>query len=137
MATSSSPSPSSRLPFREKHSLEDRKAEVQKVIQNPAYQNCIPVIAEKNPTCKNLQAMSKRKFLLPNDMTLAHFMQVIRKRIGLQPSSALFMQVETWRDGKTTHDSPPTSETMARLYQDYKADDGFLYVVYSEDDVYG
>ncbi len=37
--------------------------------------------------------IDKRKFLVPNDITIAQFMWIIRKRIQLSPEKAIFLFV--------------------------------------------
>ncbi len=37
--------------------------------------------------------IDKRKFLVPNDITIAQFMWIIRKRIQLAPEKAIFLFV--------------------------------------------
>lgn len=55
------------------------------------YPNRFPVIVEKNKKCQNLQDIDKKKFLVPEDLTVGQFVYIIRKRIKLEPSEALYL----------------------------------------------
>ena len=66
---------------------------------------------------------------MPSDLTVGQFIYVIRKRIKLAPEQALFIFC-----GK---DMPPTSDLMQRVYEQKKSDDGFLYVEYAGENVFG
>jgi GABA(A) receptor-associated protein len=67
--------------------------------------------------------IDKRKFLVPNDISVAQFMWIIRKRIQLPSEKAIFLFVN-----KTI---PQSSSTMGQIYNNFKDDDGFLYISYS------
>ena len=55
------------------------------------------------------------------------FVYVIRKRIKLAPEKAIFIFVDEVL--------PPTAAFMAQVYEEYKDEDGFLYVTYSGENV--
>lgn len=51
------------------------------------------VIVERDPKSQ-IQDIDKRKFLVPNDISVAQFMWIIRKRIQLPSEKAIFLFVE-------------------------------------------
>lgn len=55
------------------------------------------------------------------------FVYVIRKRIKLEPEKAIFIYVDEVL--------PPTAALMSSIYEEYKDEDGFLYVTYSGENV--
>jgi hypothetical protein len=57
------------------------------------------------------------------------FVYVIRKRIKLEPEKAIFIYVDEVL--------PPTAALMSAIYEEYKDEDGFLYVTYSGENVSG
>ena len=114
--------------FKKRHTFEQRKAESDKIIQK--YDERIPIIVYKDPKCSNLQEINKNKFLAPDDLTLGQFLVVIRKRIELTDAEALFVFVN-----EST--LAPTSETIGSLYSKYKDEDGFLYMLYCSENVFG
>ena len=73
--------------------------------------------------------IDKRKFLVPNDISVAQFMWIIRKRIQLPSEKAIFLFVN-----KTI---PQSSSTMGQIYNNYKDEDGFLYISYSGENTFG
>ena len=80
-------------------------------------------IVEKsnNRSSKTLPEIDKKKFLCPSDITVGQFQFVIRKRLKLEPEQALFLTVKE-------KFLPPSSALLSAVYQEFKDDDGFLYV---------
>ena len=114
--------------FKKKHSFDERKSESSKIIAK--YEDRIPIIVYKDPKCKNLEEINKNKFLAPTDLTLGQFLVVVRKRINLDEAQALFIFVD-----ETT--LAPTSQTIGNLYENHKDEDGFLYMLYCSENVFG
>merc|ERR1712169_95689 len=102
--------------------LEERRREAERIKRK--YDNRVPEI-------------DKKKYLVPSDLTVAQFQYVIRKRIQLDADQAIFICVETMEKGRKTHTLPPTSDSMLSTYNQYKDDDGFLYVTYHGDSTFG
>jgi len=114
--------------FKKSHSLEKRKDESNKIMAK--YDDRIPIVIFKDEKCKHLNDINKNKFLAPADLTLGHFLCVIRKRIKLEEAQALFIFV----DDSTL---AATSQTIGNLYQRHKDEDGFLYMIYCSENVFG
>ena len=112
--------------FIKKHSLDKRKEESEKILLK--YPTKIPVIVEK-ANHKNTPDINKNKFLVPKDLTLGQFLSIIRKRIDITEQEALYIFI-----GKIL---PPTSETMTKLYSEYKHEDNFLYLNYCIENTFG
>jgi GABA(A) receptor-associated protein len=112
--------------FRKRYSFEQRKGEAERI--KAKYPNRIPVIVEKQPG-SDIQDIEKRKYLIPVDITVAHFLTVIRKRIKLKPKEAIFLFING--------NIPPTSELMSNIYAKEKDLDLFLYVYFCGENVYG
>ncbi|XP_044732503.1 gamma-aminobutyric acid receptor-associated protein-like [Chrysoperla carnea] len=112
--------------YKEENSFEKRKAEGEKIRRK--YPDRVPVIVEKAPKT-HIGDLDKRKYLVPSDLTVGQFYFLIRKRIHLRPEDALFFFVNNL--------IPPTSTTMGTLYSDHHEEDFFLYVAYSDENVYG
>lgn len=60
----------------------------------------------------------KNKFLVPVDLTVGQFAYVIRRRLTLPPTQALFLFI--------ANSLPATSAFMRELYSFHKDVDGFL-----------
>ena len=89
----------------------------------------IPVICEKAPDSK-IQGIEKSKFLLKKEFSVAEFISLLKKKLELEKNDALFLLVQ----GKY---SLSGSETIQQCYDKYKDEDGFLYIYYSNKEVWG
>ena len=96
------------------------------------YPDRIPVIAECDPKSKAaIGALTRTRFLVPNDLTMGQFAYVIRKRMALPPEKAVFLLIA----GRVL---APTAMLMSQAYMEHKdADDDFLYVAVSGENTFG
>lgn len=108
------------------HYIEKRKEESERICSK--FQDRIPVICERIPD-SDIPDIDKRKYLVPADLTVGQFVYVIRRRIHLPSEKAIFIFVKDIL--------PPTAALMSTIYDQYKDDDGFLYVVYSGENTFG
>jgi GABA(A) receptor-associated protein len=90
----------------------------------------VPLICEKAKNALlNCPDIDKNKYLVPNDLTVGHFIYVIRKRLRLQSEKAIFLFV---------NGSIPSGSTLLyQLYDLYKDKDGFLYITYTFENTFG
>lgn len=94
------------------------------------YPDRVPVIVEKkDDNNQDIPDIDKKKFLVPNDLTVGQFIYVVRKRISLEPEKALFCFI---RDS-----IPSTNTLMSELYDEHCDEDGFLYVSYTGENTFG
>jgi len=94
------------------------------------YPGRLPIIVEKaNKKDQNLPTIDKNKFLVPSELTVGQFIYVIRKRIKLEADQAIFIYVKNVL--------PPTSSSIALIYDEYKDEDDFLYITYSGENTFG
>ena len=93
------------------------------------YPNRIPIIVEVSKNRTKQLSIDKHKYLVPIDLTLGQFIYVIRKRVKLSPSDALFIFVNNI--------IPPTSNTIGEIYNKYKDKDRFLYFKISSENTFG
>ncbi|MCO5570154.1 hypothetical protein L7F22_023871 [Adiantum nelumboides] len=112
--------------FKKEFSLEERTAKASRMREK--YPDRVPVIVEKAART-DMPDMEKKKFLVPEDLTVGQFVYIIGKRLHLNPGQALFIFV-----GNVL---PPITAMMASIYKDYKDEDGFLYVHYSGEKTFG
>jgi len=75
------------------------------------------------------QDIDKKKYLVPSDLTCGQFVYVIRKRLKLPAEKAIFLFV----NGSI----PPTAAMLNTVYEQHKDKDGFLYISYSDENVFG
>ena len=114
------------MKFKATHSFKDRKDEYLRIkLKHP---NKIPIICEKHHN-STLPHNEKQKYLVDPELTLGHFIYVIRKRIKLDPNQAIYMFI------KGT--IPSSNETIQSIYHNYIDDDGFLYMSYTNENTFG
>jgi len=114
---------------KENPNVEYRKSECQKIFDN--YPNKLPIICEKDPRCKTIEELDKSKFLVPEDMQVAQFMNLLRSKMHLESSQAFFLVVEG-------NHSISGETSLLDVYQKYKnEDDNFLYIMYSSEEAWG
>ena len=118
--------------FKKDYTLDCRKAESSRVLNK--YPDKLPVICEKHESGASSHSfavgvLDKKKYLVPCNLTLGQFIYVIRKRLQLSADTAIFLFV-----GKMI---PHTASLMSDLYHRHKDTDGFLYMNYAFENVFG
>lgn len=115
--------------------LEKRKAESARILDR--YPTRIPLVCERVPDFlqkNNLPVLSKKKFLVPSVMTLAQFCCVLKAQIKEeQPTASNKALYFTLRNRMT----PTMGKTLQEVYASHKAEDGFLYLHFCEETVFG
>ena len=112
--------------FKNKFKFDHRKKESDRIMKK--YPDRIPCILER--TGNNIPLINKTKYLVPKDLTMGQYMHVIRKRLKLDPSIGIFL----FLNNSVLVNS---SESMKSCYENYKDDDGFLYIHYSGENTFG
>merc|ERR1711976_271467 len=92
------------------------------------YPDRIPVIVEKAPK-SDVPEIDKKKYLVPNDITVGKFIYEIKKHMKLPPEKAIFLFVNNVY--------PQTAQLMSIIYDRFKDEDGFLYITYSGENTFG
>lgn len=113
--------------FKIDHTFQTRSNEAGRIRAKHA--DRIPVICERLAS-SSVPGIDKKKYLVPSDLTVGQFVYVIRKRIKLTPEQALFVFVNE-------SVLPPTAALMSSIYEEYKDEDGFLYMGYSGESTFG
>lgn len=93
------------------------------------YPDKLPVILEKDPASKIVE-LKKTKYLLPKKSTVSQFQENIRRKAEIPRESALFLQARTKY-------SLAGEKTIEEVYDSYKDKDGFLYIMYTTELIYG
>lgn len=126
--TGSTPTPSkSGFEFKMQNSFEKRKEESARL--RLKFPDKIPIVLEKSDT-SILPNIDKKKFLMQKDITLGQFLHIIRSRIKLDPTEAIFLIVDT-------NTIPGISSTIGEIYEKNGDKDGFLYITYSAQQAFG
>ena len=112
--------------FKQQFSFKRRLNEAKRIITR--YPDRIPIICEQSKN-QNLPILNKVKYLVPSDLTIGQFICVIRTRMKLDSTYALFVTIEGY--------IPPSLTRIGELYEGSKYADGFLYIEYSSENTFG
>lgn len=114
--------------FKIEFSFEQRREEASRVINK--YPDRVPIICEKSRTAsKDCPDIDKKKYLVPRDLTMGQFLYVVRKRLRLAPEKAIFLFVG--------NSIAPSTSSINEIYNYNKDGDGFLYITYGLENVFG
>uniref|UniRef100_A0A3Q3EDW9 Microtubule-associated protein 1 light chain 3 gamma, like n=1 Tax=Labrus bergylta TaxID=56723 RepID=A0A3Q3EDW9_9LABR len=108
--------------------LETRKDEVCSI--RSKFPNKLPVIVERYIREKALPLLDKTKFLVPFELTLGQFLCLLRNKIALDSTQALFLLV-------AEKSMSCMSSSMGEVYSHHSDTDGFLYITYASQDMFG
>lgn len=113
--------------YRELVSFNNRVDESHKIrLHHP---NRIPVIVEVSESSTDIPDLDKRKYLVPNNLTVGELVCVIRSRVKLGSESAVFAFVN--------NRVLCSSELMNIVYENNMSNDGFLYVLLISENTFG
>ena len=112
--------------FKQKYSFEARLDEANRI--RVKYPDRIPIIVEHEKN-SNIPLLDKRKYLVPDDMTVGQFMYVIRKRLSLSPEIAIYMFFK--------QTLVPTNKELGDIYDSNKDKDNFLYIIIGAEKTFG
>ena len=107
--------------------LDQRKAESSRILKK--YPNRIPVIVDRGDA--QTPSISKHKYLVPGECTMQEFQSIIRSKVNLDPSQALFLFVGSH------HTLSTPSSNMNQMYKQHKDEDGYLYITYMLETTFG
>ncbi len=109
-----------------KISLEERQQLSNQILSQ--YYDRIPVLVDKIRKSP-LPNIPKNKFLVPTHITIGAFIHQIRNSISLGSDQGLILFVN--------ETIPSTSSIIGAVYEKYKNEDGFLYITYTGENVFG
>eukprot|EP00933_Yihiella_yeosuensis_P013260 TRINITY_DN1236_c0_g1_i1.p1 TRINITY_DN1236_c0_g1~~TRINITY_DN1236_c0_g1_i1.p1 ORF type:complete len:130 (+),score=40.58 TRINITY_DN1236_c0_g1_i1:116-505(+) len=115
--------------------FEKRKEEAKRILAK--YPDRIPVICEKAAR-SDIPEIDKKKFLVPGSMLCGEFKYIIHKHISQAASGVTIAADQAiYLFVNNTGTSPKTGTLMSEVYDQYKAEDGFLYITYSAENTLG
>ena len=116
-------------PFKETYTFEERKTHSSDI--RVKYPDRLPIVMQRSMNDKILGEMDKVKYLVPGDLTIIEFMAILRKRLSVNQSTSIYLY---------NHDNKiiiSGTNSIEHLYNKYKNDDGFLYIEYCGENVFG
>ena len=111
--------------FKNSNNFMKRKEESERILVK--YPTRIPIIVERYN--KSVPDIDRKKYLVPEDLSMANFLYVIRKRLKLKSEKSLFLFIN--------NKIPNMSQLMSTIYDKHSDEDGFLYVKYCEESTFG
>ncbi len=118
--------------YKDTMSFEDRKKRSASLLLK--YSDKYPVILEKSKKDKYLPRIDKSKLLVSHDMTVASIIQLLKKNIKINEHTAIYI-ITT--DIKNNEIILSGSQSVNYIYETYKSNDGFLYLEYCTENVFG
>ena len=116
------------MKFKSEISFDKRLEESMRV--RTKYPDRIPIICEKiEGKNVDIPTIDKKKYLVPNDLTIGQFLYVVRNRIKLPPEKAVFLFIRGT--------IPASTILVSQIYESKKDKDGFLYIEYSGENTFG
>ncbi|KAG5853095.1 microtubule-associated proteins 1A/1B light chain 3C [Anguilla rostrata] len=115
-------------PFKQRKCLATRKNEVCSI--RSKFPNKIPVIVERYIREKHLPLLDKTKFLVPFELTMGQFLALLRSKIDLDSTQALYLLV-------SERSMSCMAASMGEVYSQHRDLDGFLYLTYASQDMFG
>lgn len=111
--------------------LEERKQKSSKM--TTLYPDRIPIIVEMSPSSASyntyLASSHKVKYLVPYDITMGQFIKILRDKIKIEPSTALFFFIN--------NKIFPITTPIGTIYKEEVDEDGFLYIEFCEESTFG
>ncbi|XP_022646427.1 microtubule-associated proteins 1A/1B light chain 3A-like [Varroa jacobsoni] len=114
--------------FKERRCFAQRKRDVEDILDK--YNDKIPCVIERYNNEKRLPRLDRSKFLVSDYLSFGDLLRTIRRRLELHPDQAFFLLVNQ-------RVMPPLSKTMSEIYSTDKDEDGYLYMVYASQEVFG
>lgn len=114
--------------FKDQRSLGSRKQEVADIRQR--FPSKIPVIVERYAKEKNLPLLDKTKFLVPQELTMSQFVSIVRNRLQISACQSFYLLVNN-------RSMANLSKTLSDVYAEFHDEDGFLYITYASQEMFG
>ncbi|KAH7642540.1 microtubule-associated protein 1 light chain 3 gamma [Dermatophagoides farinae] len=115
--------------YKQRKSFAMRREEVLGI--RTKFPNKIPIIVERSPKERSLPRLDKTKFLVPQELSMGKFMTIIRNRMNLNTRYSMHFMI----NNKTV--AVGMTRTMNEIYKEHKDKDGFLYITYSSQEIFG
>lgn len=114
--------------FKSRRSFSNRQRDVEDILLKHPHK--IPIIVERSKTERSLATLDKSKFLVPEELSMSQLTTIIRRRLKLTDTQAFYLMVN--------HRSMASaSSTLSEVYRKEKDADGFLYITYASQEMFG
>lgn len=117
-----------RSSFKERKSMAVRKEEVDGIRQR--FPRKIPVIVERYSKERHLPLLNKTKFLVPEELTMSQLVAIVRNRLQIDSCHSFYLLINS-------RSMTNLSRTLCDVYSECHDEDGFLYVTYASQEMFG
>lgn len=126
--------------IKKKYSLDERKDITRKILEK--YEDKCPIylsldkeiLSTINPIFKK----NINKYIVTSDLTMTQFLSILRKKINFSQNESLTLFVEIYNDKKLINSIlAPLTSSVASIYNNYKDEDGFVYLKVVKENVFG
>jgi hypothetical protein len=111
------------------NSFETRKKKSELLLSK--YSDKIPMILEKSSKEKYLPKIERTKYLVPHDLTIASVMQILKKNLKIDEHISIYLSI------CNQNIILSGSQSISDIYSKYKSTDGFIYLEYCSENVFG
>ena len=92
----------------------------------------VAIIVERGPKSDgDMAQLANPKFLMPRAFSIGEVLSVVRSKLNMTKEKGLVLMDSR---GKYVH---KPSNNIGDIYEQYKDEDGFLYLLYCSENVYG
>ena len=116
------------MTFKQSFDFTSRRDESRRICAK--YPGRVPVVVERSRSSVSLPQIDKPKFLAPNELTVGQFLFVVKKRLQCSSEQAMYLLAND-----TTLMN--ASSSMCTVFEQYRDEDGFLYVAYAIENTFG
>lgn len=113
--------------FKKKYSFSERIRQATTVKQK--YPDKLPIICENQDPNKQ-EIDQKIKYLVPKEFTVGNLIYSIRKNLVVSADRSIFIFVDN-------NVLPRSNDSIVDIYNEYRDDDMFLYIVYCHENTFG
>ena len=93
------------------------------------YPDRVPIIIEENEI-----KIEARKYLVPSNLKISEFLALIRKKIKINKFEAIFTFV---KENENNYILMKMNETVQSVYNEYKQEDGLVYLKFKIENTFG
>jgi GABA(A) receptor-associated protein len=126
--------------FKKKYSLDERKNITIKILEK--YEDKCPIyLSIDKQILSNIDSMfikNINRYIVTSNLTLTQFLSILRKKINFSQNESLTLFVEIYNDKKIINSIlAPLTSSIGSIYNNYKDEDGFIYLNIVKENVFG
>lgn len=101
------------------------------------YPKRVPVVIKEMKGCTLEKKLEESKYLVPDDLSVAHFIFILRKRLDLEGKSEVAIFLFVHKEGTRDFSIPTASKAFSEIFSQYGFADGHLPMYYATENTFG